>query len=120
THRAGQAANQRSPRPAAPFGLRHLEVAGRKPDWRTRGGRPAAQDRVADRGGDVQGLLVTELPGAGGPGELPGLAGVPPVVVAGLAAEVEIAEDLAQRRVAEAAHRLGGELELPGVAGQVA
>ena len=78
----------------------------------------AAQQRVPDRGGDVERLLVAELPGSGRPGELARLAGVPQVVVAG-PAEAQVGEDPAQRRIAQPAYRLGGELELPGVTGQV-
>src|SRR5207253_10267586 len=80
----------------------------------------AAQQRVPDRRGDVERLLVTELPGARGAGELARLAGVPPVVVAGPAAEVQAGEDVAERRVPEPAHGLGGELEVSAVARQVA
>ncbi len=41
-------------------------------------------------------------------------------MVAGLAAEAHVGEDPAQRRVTQPAYRLGGELEAPAVAGQVA
>src|SRR5205807_1335557 len=78
----------------------------------------APQQRVPHRCGDVEGLLVAEFPGAGGAGQLTGLAGVPQVVVAG-PAEAQVGEDPAQRRVPEPAHGLGGELELTGVARQV-
>ena len=68
---------------------------------------------------DVERLLVAEPPLARRAGELAGGPGVVHVVVAAAAA-LERGEHAAQRRLPDAADRLGGELDLAALAGEVA
>ena len=77
-----------------------------------------AQDGVLHRADDVERLLVAEPPLPRAAGQFTGGPGVGHVVVAA-AGGVELREDPLERRGAEPAHRLGGELQLAARAVEV-